>query len=566
MSSQPCLNVIDRSTWYLSPLELVSSVSNASSYTNDLLVDDNDNIHCVWKDFANYDGAGVEADIFYRKWSKTTSTWSTTEVISVNSNDYSDNADIAVDQLGNVHVVWDDAHEYLTSGSDLDVFYRKWDAVSSTWSSVELVSSESSAHSYAPSLEVDSSNNLHVAWIDMSDILSAGADRDIFYKCKFYANNSWSTPTVVSTSGSGESYYPDMFIDISDDVHIVWHDDSDILATGTDNDVFYRKLDTSSENWLPITPISRDSDSSSALPKIVGDDNGNLFIVWYDFSDYLGAGTDADVFMSKWVPFLGLWTETMVVSEGTDFHSYNPSFDVDIFGAVHLAWYQAGGFGGSGYDRDIYYKTWDFDSDIWSDLNLISRESTDDSWTTMLATNSEGHVIFCWYDTTDNLLPGSGTDADLFLRKFVGAPEAPILSSIIPNPSSPGNISLNWDEVIGADEYKIYNSSSDIIDLSGLTPLATITTNSYVDSIDIPGTYYYAIVSVNEWGDSVLSNVESIEILSPEVSPGFFESLRIGEILALAGIIGGFQIILTTVIVLILRTTPPKKTSSRKKK
>jgi len=54
-----------------------------------------------------------------------------TEVVSTESTAGSSNPSITVDGAGNVHVVWMDSTDYDNSGTDTDIFYKRWDVYSS---------------------------------------------------------------------------------------------------------------------------------------------------------------------------------------------------------------------------------------------------------------------------------------------------------------------------------------------------------------------------------------------------------------------------------------------------
>ena len=60
--------------------------------------------------------------------------WTTTNVISTESTDNSDYPSLAVDAAGNVHIVWEDITNYDGAGTDPDIFYKYWDVDSSSWS------------------------------------------------------------------------------------------------------------------------------------------------------------------------------------------------------------------------------------------------------------------------------------------------------------------------------------------------------------------------------------------------------------------------------------------------
>ncbi len=108
--------------------------------------------------------------------------WFITEVVSTESTSSFYKPSLSVDTLGNVHITWHDETEYAGSGSDFDIFYKRWDATTSSWTMTEVVSTESTAESLEPSLAVDSSGNVHIAWGDGTDYAGAGKDPDIFYK------------------------------------------------------------------------------------------------------------------------------------------------------------------------------------------------------------------------------------------------------------------------------------------------------------------------------------------------------------------------------------------------
>jgi len=129
-------------------------------------------------------------------------------------------------------------------------------------------------------------------------------------------------------------------------------------GSGTDWDVWYKFYNTTSNTWNNLTLISNESTGFSAGPEIVVDSENNIHTTWDDRTNILGAGTDADIF----------------------------------------------------------YKTYNTTSNTWSTYTLISNESTDDSDNPNLATDSENNIHIVWDDRTDNMLPGSGTDQDIWLK------------------------------------------------------------------------------------------------------------------------------------------------------
>jgi len=240
----------------------------------------------TWDDTTDYNGAGTDSDIFYKFWNGTS--WSSTEVISTESTLNSVRPSIAVDSADNIHVTWDDTTDYNGAGTDSDVFYKRWTGI---WSSTEVISTESTSFSASPSIAVDSADNIHVVYYDSTDYNGAGGDVDIFYKS--WTGTSWSSTEVISTESTSDSLVPSIAVDSADNIHIAWHDNTNYNGAGTENDIFYKFWDGA---WSPVEVISTESTSDSSDPIIVIDSADFIHVIWHDQTDYNGAGTDFDIF------------------------------------------------------------------------------------------------------------------------------------------------------------------------------------------------------------------------------------------------------------------------------
>lgn len=92
-------------------------------------------------------------------------------------------------------------------------------------------------------------------------------------------------------------------------------------------------------------------------------------------------------------------------------------------------------------------------------------------------------------------------------------PDAPVLKSIEPRPSTDGNIRLEWDIVSDADRYAIYRSNDD----ASYDLLGTVNVN-YYDDILANGVYYYKLKAGNiDEKYSDYSNTKSITVQIPGV-------------------------------------------------
>jgi len=143
----------------------------------------------------------IAVSLSIEKQVSTDGAWNTTEVVSTESTDNSYVSSLWVDDDGTVHVAWHDHSNYGGSSGTSNIFY-KYKPADGSWSTTEVVSMESTSSSEQPCLMVDIDGTVHVAWMDDSNY---GGDNDylydIFYKYK-PSGGAWSTTEVVSTEST----------------------------------------------------------------------------------------------------------------------------------------------------------------------------------------------------------------------------------------------------------------------------------------------------------------------------------------------------------------------------
>ena len=510
------IDSFDRSTWKWSITEVVSTESTSYSVFPSIAVDTLGNVHIAWMDVTDYTSSGIDHDIFYKRWDASSSSWTTTEVVSTESTGDSEFPSLAVDTSGNVHIAWHDRTNYAGAESDWDIFYKCWDASTYTWTTTEVVSTESTEESSWLSLAIDTSGNVHIAWEDVTDYAGASWDWDIFYKRWNASTSAWTTTEVVSTESTEDSYSPSLAVDTLGNVHITWHDYTDYASSGTDADIFYKRWDDSSSTWTTTEVVSTESTGGSWNPSLAVDTAGNVHIAW-DAPDIFYKCRDAAT---------STWTTTEVVSTESTSSSHYPSLAVDSAGSVHVAWQDITDYAGAGTDPDIFYKRWDAATSIWTTTEVVSTESTSDIETTSLAVDTSGYVHIAWDDLTD--YAGAGTDWDIFYKLFAGPPTtAPELASIVPNPTENDTVNLNWNNVFRATTYYVYRSTSNILSVEGLVPITTVSLSEYVDHLPSEGFYYYVVVANNFAGNSSHSNCQNVEFKLPEITKTTINSLLI---------------------------------------
>ncbi len=514
---QDSLNSIEKSSWEWEKIDVLSNFSTSISEDPSITIDSEDNIHIVWEEWTDYLGSGSDGDIFYKRWNASTKTWMGSEVVSTESTQPSEYPVIEVDYAGYIHVAWLDDTNYAGSGADKDVFYKSWNPITKTWNTTEVVSTESTSSSNYVSIDTDFLGNVHLAWNDNTPYDGSGTDYDIFYKRWNASTYTWTNTEVVSTESTANSFDASIKVDFAGNIHIAWWDYTNYAGCGTDTDVFYKRWNVSSVSWMTTEVVSTESSGNSYYPVIDVDSQGNVFTVWSDYTDYAGSGGFADIFFKKWDAILNSWLITEVVSTESTYDIYRPKLIVDSAENIHITWYDLTNYAGSGDDADVFYKRWDNSLVTWTITEIISTISTEGSIAPEIAVDSLGNVHIAWFDYTD--YESCGIDRDIFYTHSSISLVAPELAFIVPNPSTSGTINLNWNSVYGSTIYYIYKSSDYIWSLEGLSPIDTTSSSDYTDSISSNGFYYYSIVAESFGVNTTNSNCQYVEVKIPSLAP-----------------------------------------------
>ena len=486
----------DFSDWGWSDVEVLSTDVYANSASPRIVVDKNFNVHVVWYDYADYNGAGTDWDVFYRRYNVASGSWNTVEVISEGCSDDASFPVVAVDDNLDVHVVWSDESDFFGEGTDNDIFYRKYSNALSGWEPIQLVSTDTTLGAYSMDIDCDSLGQPHVTWYDYTDYAGSGTDLDIFYKYWNETSSSWTTTEVISTESSNNSVLPSIAIDSLDQPHIVWED------WGLNKDIFYKYYSKADDAWTSYQIVRTSHTGDSRSPSIFIDDLDVPHVVWFDSSPIGYSGWDV---CYKYYDFANYsWSPLELVSSTSTASSWDPKLGVDSQGNKYVVWDES---------TNIYYNRWDSKFSSWTTQKLISNPGTGGKECPDLFIDSADAVHFVWQDYDQTY--GSGSDYDIFYKLLDSPPEAPVLSYILPNPTDQSSsILIDWDDVFRAEQYKVYRSDTFIWSVEEMTALTAIpaSSSSFVDGVTAEGYYFYVVVAENFAGQSEISNCLYVEI------------------------------------------------------
>lgn len=291
------------------PFSGPKNISNNSdfSFTPQVSVDSAGNIFIVWEDDTD-----TNANILFSRSTDGGVTFSTPQSVSHTSG-FSFNPRIAVDAHGAINVVWED-----DSPGNLDVFFSRSTDGGTTFSSPIDLSADA-ADSANPQVATDATGNIFVVW--ENDTAGLG----ILFSRSIDGGLTFSAPVFLSTNMGG-SVSPQMLVDLTGNINVVWEDDSVGAA-----DISYSRSANSGVSFSTPKSLSRNV-GNSVSAQIAVDLAGNINVIWENNSP-----GNLDVFYSRSTDNGTTFSIPKNLSNDLG-DSRSPQIAVDSSGSVNVLW------------------------------------------------------------------------------------------------------------------------------------------------------------------------------------------------------------------------------------
>ena len=176
-----------------------------------------------------------------------------------------------------------------------------------------------------PDMAVDASDSVYLVWTDarngQTDLYGATFDGGSWTTAPLVTTPSRQSDPSVATAPGGST------------LHLLWVDD----APG-DTDIFY-----AGSAGLPSSPLTGSTiidDTSGAnqlAPAIVCNNDSRVFACWQDFRHVGSYGDDSDLFLTELATGAAR-TNVLVGDDGTSANQSAPALGVDAYGNPYVAW------------------------------------------------------------------------------------------------------------------------------------------------------------------------------------------------------------------------------------
>jgi hypothetical protein len=282
----------------------------------------------------------------------------------------SQNPDLVSAPSGPLHVVWQD-----DTPGNYEIFYKKSTDNGITWTANQRLTYTAN-ESWAPDLAVDSSGYLYLVWHEYMQ-----GQSDIYFKKSMNGGANW-TATKRLTWTSSWSLEPSITVDSLGHLHVVWSD-----FTPGNYEIYYMKSTDGGASWTTGKRLTWNAGWSQS-PKIVAYSSNYLHVVWSDSTPgvneiYYMRSTDGGTHWSA--------SQRLTWTSGW---SYAPDLAVDLLGHPHVVWYD-----NTPGNNEIYYVRSPDGGASWTTRHRLTWTSGD-SLSPSLFVDSEGYLNLVWSDNS----------------------------------------------------------------------------------------------------------------------------------------------------------------------
>ncbi len=322
----------DPTTKKFSAIDVVSEGDGQSSFPQLVINETRNKIHIVWQDTV----LDFQGDIFYSTYTSSSAEFSIPLLLSDDPaiNDKCERPSVAIDTDDTVHVIWQDkGNTFLqmatetSSTAKYGIHHRFYDPATKEWSSQTMITQSQDGYrgnSYTPKITSNHAkgvSSVFIVWMNEEYTSVNYLERNIYgrelqikkdgsphYLGPLMNVINETKPSLSDNINDRFAENPDVAIDYQGNIFVIWHSSGDILNSGTDRDIWMRAYYAVSKpgmfaaqilewsDYISISDAWNNNDGESALAKIVTDFNGNIHIVWEDFSDIINNGNDKDIF------------------------------------------------------------------------------------------------------------------------------------------------------------------------------------------------------------------------------------------------------------------------------
>lgn len=294
---------------------------------------------------------------------------------------------VVMDSNETIFVVWQDERE-----GNYDLYLKKSADYGKNWSS-DIKITNTSINSGWPRIAMDSTDTLHVLWLEEDESSDGWRPYDNDYKQILYKNsgdggNTWSSEVqIASNTGKMQQCGLDIAVGMDDVIHVSY-------SIYPPSNIYYRNSTDDGISWS--TPRLIGSDQDCARPTVIEADTlGHVYVafhIWDNMGDLLFVKSNDNG---------NTWDSASSLIGGNGWATYSHLDSTDD-GFVLLTYCDNLGVGSDSFNdpRDVYIRmSYDY-AQTWGSRIRLTDDNYQAYWPiTALDSQNNSHVV--WYDERD---------------------------------------------------------------------------------------------------------------------------------------------------------------------
>jgi chitodextrinase len=335
--------------------------------------------------FAGWGGPVTGTDVFFTK-SRDGRAWTTPIRVNNDAGGATQSEpSLTLDASNNIYLAWTD-----TRGGNNDVFFSKSTDGGLSFTANVRVNDVTTNSQSEPSLAVDPTNNhvVHVVW---TDTRNPATGPDIYYINSTDGGLSFNPPSIrINTdAGNAEQGMPHIAVAPDRSVDIVWRDPRN-AAKGPD--IYFARSADIGATWNP--PVIVNDDSGAAVqtePRMVINETGAVFVAW---TDSRSANTAPDIYATRSTNGGASFAANVKVNDDQGPVQQSTATLAVRGGRVQLAWqdFRRGG----PYPFDVYTSS-SRDGLTWAANVRVTTDSTGTfALAPSLGLDAAGDIVLAW--------------------------------------------------------------------------------------------------------------------------------------------------------------------------
>src|SRR6266581_4475733 len=275
-----------------------------------------------------------------------TTAWQAPALVETRTNDITAAPSIAMDSLNNVQVVWTQS-----DGTAVSTYTNRFSAASGTWGTATLLETGTAATSNAQ-VGFDQNGNGFALWQTSNDLLVRRYNG---------ATNTFAAAQTLDMSTTAITT-PKLYVDASGNAIATW-----VQSNGTNNVVWSSLFLAATNTWSFARQLSSFTNAAAADPAAAINANGDAVVVWRQPAS---GTTTPNNLMAARLTIDGSMPAELLETRADDITA-PPRVAIDPTGNMQVVWQQSDGTAASIYtNRFVYHldRFYQTDGDTWASL------------------------------------------------------------------------------------------------------------------------------------------------------------------------------------------------------